>query len=378
MPLKQVSQTAPVIYTLTDRDVPRVGALPPGGGISYFWFSAVDTNRIYTYYHDFFRGLFCLKDPNYPGDFQIMLALATKEDEWPSWDVIREVWDGRTGAYLGRDERSVNLGTFHMFSAPDGSIWSTDFSLNLNRIDPVTWLAEPWPINLLEFGNNIGSSYGGMSALRIAVDPQRDVALIRLSHNAGHQLSVCRLSTGDWIRDINICGTVEYVFIATPPLAYAVDALGVLTAFNYDTGVANGALHTGLVSGSFDWSRTAFTWDPFTRRILYGHNPGDTLPEGHCNTKVTGYYPLALPVGMTPPIPLKYPQKGKTVAVWSRVYGGTSEGIAGQELTYTVGTGSTATIAPARKATESNGTVTVQLTSTDAGANSVTTQTTVP
>ncbi|MNR56887.1 hypothetical protein D3C85_1775550 [compost metagenome] len=81
---------------------------------------------------------------------------------------------------------------------------------------------------------------------------------------------------------------------------------------------------------------------------------------------------------MTPPIPLRYPQKGKTVPVFNRVYGGAAEGIVGQELTYTVGNDLAATVSPGRKASENNGTVIVQLTGELAGSNSIVSETSVP
>jgi len=81
---------------------------------------------------------------------------------------------------------------------------------------------------------------------------------------------------------------------------------------------------------------------------------------------------------MTPPIPLRSPQKGKTVPVFNRVYGGAAEGIVGQELTYTVGNDSAATVSPGRKASENNGVVLVQLAGVLAGANSIVSETSVP
>jgi hypothetical protein len=290
------------------------------------------------------------------------------------------VWNGKTGAFLGMRK---NISTFtidHLFSGPDGSIWATDIygPGHLYTCNPVDWSFTEWPIPLSAFGANIGAyTYVTPGASNIAVDPGRDVLITRLTTDNASQLSVCQLSTGDWLRTINMAGDIQAVFVADPPMAYAVERTGNLTAFNYATGEVVGVLHTGLVSGDFSWSDIAFSWDPFMRRILYCHKDPDTLPDGDCNTLVKGYYPVPLPVGMTPPIPLRYPQKGKTVPVWNRVYGGASEGIVGQELTYTVLDGSAATVSPSRKATENNGTVLVQLVGTLAGANSISVETSV-
>jgi hypothetical protein len=378
MPIKQVFESAKAVYPLTTRDVPRVGVFPPGGGISYWYGSPVDTLRIYTLYIDFFRGLFTVKNPTYPGEFEIHLVVVTHQDEWPSWGVETFVWNGKTGAFLGMRETIRSFGIDRMFSGPDGSIWATDiYSFgHLYTCNPVDWTFTEWVVPLNDFGANIGAS--PVVSPKIAVDPGHDVLITRLTTNNASQLSVCQLSTGDWLRTINMAGDIQAVFVADPPMAYAVEATGNLTAFNYATGEVLGVLHTGLVSGGFTWANLAFSWDPFMRRILYCHRDPDTLPDGDCNTRVKGYYPVPLPVGMTPPIPLRYPQKGKTVPVWNRVYGGAAEGIVGQELTYTLLDDAAATVNPGRKTSENNGTVTVQLAGTLAGANSITCETSVP
>lgn len=378
MPIKQVFQSDVAVYPLTTRDVPRTALILPDG-ISYFYMSPVDTLRIYTMYIDFFRGLFTVKDPNYAGEFEIHLVCAMRQDEWPSWSIQTFVWDGRTGAFKGMRQNITAYTISFMFSAPDGSIWGTSlYSYGLLMFNPVTWTFTEHPTLLSDLGANIGSSGASPGTSAFAVDPGRDVVIARIQGNSASQLSVCQLSTGDWLRTINVAGNIETVFIAEPPMAYAVETTGNLTAFNYETGEVTGVLHTGLVSGGFTWSNTAFSWDPFMRRVLFCFNEPDTLPDGDCNTLVKGYYPIPLPVGMTPPIPLRYPQKGKTVPVFNRVYGAAAEGIVGQELTYTVGDDSAATVSPSRKSTENNGTVLVQLAGVLAGANSLSSETSVP
>lgn len=381
MPIKQVFESDVGVYPLTTRAVPRTGVYPDGlgGGISYFYFSPVETYFTCTMYIDFFRGLFTVKDPNYAGEFEIHLVCAMRQDEWPSWSIQTFVWNGRTGAFKGIRQNITAYTISYMISAPDGSIWGTSlYSYGLLMFNPVTWTFTEHPTLLNELGANIGSTGAPPGISAFAVDPGLDVVITRIQGNTASQLSVCRLSTGDWLRTINMAGTIQFVFIAEPPMAYAVETNGNLTAFNYETGEVTGVLHTGLVSGGFTWADTAFTWDPFMRRVLFCFNSPDTLPDGICTTKVKGYYPVPLPVGMTPPIPLRYPQKDKTVPVFNRVYGAACEGIVGQELTYTVSDGSAATVSPGRKASENNGTVFVQLTGVLAGANSITSETSVP
>jgi len=378
MPIKQVFESDVAVYPLTHRAVPRT-SVAPGDGLSYFWYSPVETLFTCTMYIDFFRGLFTVKDPNYPGEFEVHLLCVMRQDEWPSWCVRTLVWDGRSGAFKGLRQTITSFQISYMSSAPDGSIWATSlYTWALMRVDPVTWLTTDHPVGLNQLGANIGSIGTWPGTSTYAVDPTRDVVIVRLHENTASQLSVCRLSNGDWLRTINVAGHIEFLFIAEPPMAYAVETNGNLTAFNYETGEVTGALHTGLVSGGFTWSNTAFTWDPFMRRVMFCYNSPDTLPDCICTTRVKGYYPVALPVGMTPPIPLRSPQKGKTVPVLNRVYGGAGEGIVGQELTYTVGNDSAATVRPGRKASENNGTVQVQLAGVLAGANSIVSETSVP
>lgn len=378
MPIKQVFESDVAVYPLTTRDVPRTGLILPDG-IAYFYTSPVDTYRIYTMYIDFFRGLFTVKDPLYAGEFEIHLVAAMRQDPWPSWSIQTFVWNGRTGAFKGMRQNITAYTISFMFSAPDGSIWGTSlYSYGMLMFNPVTWTFTEHPTLLTELGANIGSTGAFPGTGAIAVDPGRDVVITRIHGNNASQLSVCQLSTGDWLRTINVAGNIEFIFIAEPPMAYAVETTGNLTAFNYETGEVVGVLHTGLVSGGFTWADTAFSWDPFMRRVLFCYNTPDTLPDGDCTTLVKGYYPIPLPVGMTPPIPLRYPQKGKSVPVFNRVYGGATEGIVGQELTYTVGDDSAATVSPSRKTTENNGTVLVQLSGVLAGANSISSETSVP
>lgn len=379
MPIKQVFESDVAVYPLTTLPVPREGLWPPGGSINYFYSSPVDRYRIYTMYIDFFRGLFTVKDPNYPGEFEIHLLCAMRQEAWPSWSVQTLVWNGRTGVFKEMRQNITSYTIAFMFSAPDGSIWATSlYNYGFLKVNPIDWTMTQHPVLFTDLGANIGSTGGFPGTSTLAVDPGRDVVITRLHEDSSSQLSVCRLSNGDWLRTINVAGNIEFLFIAEPPMAYAVETNGNLTAFNYETGDVTGVLHTGLVSGGFTWSNTAFTWDPFMRRVLFCFNSPDTLPDGDCTTLIKGYYPIALPVGMTPPIPLRYPQAGKTVPVFNRVYGAACEGIVGSEVTYTVGDDSAATVSPSRKTTENNGTVLVQLVGTIAGANSITSEVTVP
>lgn len=378
MPIKQVFESDVAVYPLTTRDVPRTALILPDG-ISYFYNSPVDTYRIYTMYIDFFRGLFTVKDTNYAGEFEIHLLCVMRQDEWPSWSVQTLVWNGRTGAFKGMRQNITSFLIAHMFSAPDGSIWATSlYDYGFLKVNSVDWTMTEHPVLFSDLGANIGSTGGFVGTSALAIDPARDVLITRLHEDAASQLSVCRLSNGDWLRTINVAGHIQSLFIAEPPMAYAVETTGNLTAFNYETGEVTGVLHTGLVSSGATWADTAFSWDPFMRRVLFCYNTPDTLPDGDCTTLVKGFYPVPLPVGMTPPIPLRYPQKGKTVPVFNRVYGAACEGIVGQELTYTVGDDSAATVSPSRKTTENNGTVLVQLAGTLAGANSISSETSVP
>lgn len=378
MPIKQVFESDVAVYPLTHRAVPRT-TLFPGDGLSYFYPSLVERYFTCTMYLDFFRGLFTVKDPAYPGEFEIHLLAMMRQDEWPSWCVRTLVWDGRSGAYKGMRENMTHFLISYMFAAPDGSIWATSlYTAALMKVDPVTWLTTDYPVLLSQLGANIGSGGAWPGTSTFAVDPTRDVIITRISPNTASQVSVCQLSTGDWLRTINVAGTIQFLFIAEPPMAYAVEDTGNLTAFNYETGEVLGVLHTGIVSDDETWSNTNFTWDPFMRRVLCCRRTANILPDCICTTKVKGYYPVPVPVGMTPPIPLRYPQKGKTVPVFNRVYGGAGEGIVGQELTYTVGNDSAATVSPGRKASENNGTVQVQLTGVLAGSNSIVSETSVP
>jgi hypothetical protein len=376
MPIKKVFQSETPVYPPATIPVPRDAEHSGGGfGFHYFYADPVNRLRIYDDYYWAFRGLFTMKSPTYPGEYEIHLVSVMSQDPWPSWAVITSVWDGKTGAFLGRRATITSFQISKVWAAPDGSIWSNSlYTTHLLRYDPVTWLATEHPV--ATYGSNIGAVGYGWNVF--ATDPVKDLLIMVLSSNDNSQLSVCRLSTGDWLRNVNVAGRVEWAFLANAGTAYAVSDNGILTAFNYETGEVQGVLDTGFVSGGFDWGVTAFTWDPFMRRVLYCHNPGDTLPDGDCNVNVKGYYPVALPVGMTPPIPLKHPRKGRTVPVFNRVYGAASEGIVGQELTYTVGNDSAATVSPGRKASENNGTVQVQLAGVLAGANSIVSETSVP
>lgn len=378
MPIKKVFETEKAVYRLDPGPVPRPGGwVPDQGGYHYFWFNPIDNYRIYEEYFWYFRGLFTIKNPNYPGEFEIHLVSVMETDNYPSWSVVTAVWDGKTGKFLGMRPGVATYTTRQMFSDPNGTVWSVShFNYALVKNDLVNGTQTEHYVPWTAFGANIGAFVNLGVTSPLAVDPAKDLLICRLSTDDARQLSVCRFSTGDFLYQLNLVGAVKATFIADPPIAYAVEETGSLTAYDYVTGEVKGVLHTGLAAGIWSYSDTAFTWDPFMRRVLYCHNPGDTLPDGDCNTTVQGFFPVPLPTGVTPPIPLRAPQKGKTVPVFSRAYGGVGEGIAGQDLTYTLeGAG---TVSPGRKATENNGTAVVQLTSTAAGPGSITSQTTVP
>lgn len=379
MPIKKVLTSEKAVYRLRG----TLGA-SSFGGISYFSYDPVDTLRIYDEYANWVRGMATVKHPQYPGEFEIWLYLMMKTDNWPSWSTAIAVFNGKTGAFVGFDGGGGNLEPHRLsgvgyytvrdiFTALDGSIWGNRNNNYLVKLNRETGAFED-VLSLFVVGSNVGAIWSSGNPL--AVDPQQGIIITQITADNGYSVSVCSLATGDFIRRINLSGNMRGLTIADQRIAYAIASDGTLTAFNYITGQVYGALHTGLSGTVFN--HLAFSWDPFLRRLLYCPQVADTLPDGDCNLQVHGYYPIALPVGMTPPIPLQYPQKGKTVQVWNRVYGGASEGIAGQELTYTLGTGEAATVTPSRKATENNGTTTVHLTGVLAGANSITSETSVP
>lgn len=375
MPIKKVYTSDKVVY----RETIEVTGFP-----SARYFNETEQLRLYEEYISSITGLSAVRDPDNVTAIKIHLRCNRRIDPWPSWGTGVCQFDGVTGAFDGWVEGWGGAGgaggggigghitVSEIVTDAQGNIWGWDRNLIFKKLNPLTNIWEDTGKWYNFFGANIGSFRGSSSPY--VIDLVADRYVTRLGADSANSLSICEYSTGDFLYRVYVCGRVDGLFAADNRRAYAVADDGVMTVFDYVTGQVLGAFDSGIS----DAGNEAWSWDPIYRRILHCPKVPDTLPDGHCNIRVYGYYPVPLAVGMTPPIPLKTPRKGVTVPVYCRVYGGAGEGIPGQEVSFSVTTSPDASVAPNRRSTAENGVVKTFLTGVLAGANGITAETEVP
>lgn len=363
MPIKHVSTSQPAVY--------RNAITVPPGTYNYWSTNPVNNARNYDEYVSFLMGVAVLDNPASPTHYEIHVMSLLQYRYWPSWKVGSMVFNALNGTFKGWDTRQSQYTIKYVSTGPDGMIWANNNNFTLARLNRDTMTFSNQHNLLNYYGQNVGSNW--TSSAPICVDYTNDRTITKLNRDKGYQVSICEESTGNALYQVDACGAIIDVFMADDRRAYLVSNTGVITVIDYVTNQKLGALHIETTPYQRRWS-----WDKTLKRIITCTLTPDDMPEGDCTIKLEAYYPIPLPAGLTPPIPLGIVRKDKRTPIYTRVYGATGEGVAGNQVTFSLSnTPGAGTIGPARVATDRNGTLRTYFTGTLAGDNIITGETEV-
>lgn len=248
---------------------------------------------------------------------------------WPSWRIWVYRIDPYTGAVIERYESS-NVGTLQIdriAQARDGSLWERDIYGDLWRRDAAT---------LARSGDTYPSGYwdgATPDAQRssFTIDRAQNLALLKTNAEANDQVGVYALDTGAVVRRIGVAGRVQDIAPEDERRAWVISEDGVMTLVDYLTGEVLSVTRQPIQPDAI-YSLTA--WDRHLRRLLTLERTPDAA-DGAGTTRVRGYWPHPVAVGLTAPLPLTAPRKGRETPILTHAYGDAGEPISGVRVAAT-------------------------------------------
>lgn len=251
----------------------------------------------------------------------IRVAVLTNQVAWPGWGAWVYSFESETGRCLGRAASPFAVTDREVVRAADGTLFVRDYTDTIRTLNPLTLAREgaSWP----------ASWWGGaVSVTAFMMDPGRDLAVLRTSLEANDQVAVRTISTGALVRRCFVAGQVFGIFPEDGSRCYVLAGNGVLTLLDFTTGEVLGVSREPIAPGALTF-RAA--WDPLRRRLMTCDRTPDAQ-DGACTTRVRGYLPVPVPVGITTPVPLSAPRKGATVQILTRLYGDAGEPVGGGRI----------------------------------------------
>ncbi|MCB1865176.1 MAG: hypothetical protein KDG50_07070 [Chromatiales bacterium] len=314
-------------------------------------------------------------------DSPVIICLQAKVQtvEWPGYQMVIYRFNGVTGDAYSYEELPFDIDALispaylymrYMTTVGDGNYWSSN-----GLSQPIRKFDRPLGSVIASIENNFwGKNPDDNPSLQPApylffIDEPNDLVVGYPYYfgspygNVKTGLYVWRFSDGAFIRRIPVIGQGSDVFREDGTRCYAVSTTGILTLVNYASGEVLGVLGFGT---QFEkaYGRVRFAWDRFYRRILVAIWTSDNA-DGSSTVKVEAYYPQSSVVGMSKPIPLAVPRKGRTVPLLVEVRGDAGEFVQAQMIDQ-VSSGQ-ASVKPARKATDGYGCATFSMKCTDTG-----------
>lgn len=244
-----------------------------------------------------------------------------------------------------------------------------DFGLYDIRVEHSEWLAAD------------GTPMGGWGVDRVlAMLPSRNRALA-VFHDSTNNVPTS--SSNDRYRYIGVFdytskrllsyftvpGNLSRCVVVDSTTVYGIHSGGIVSVIDYMRMRVTGVVYSGPSTGIGGLSRWAAAgYDPIYRRLIAAA-PSPDAEDGASTITVKAYAPREIPVGMTDPIPQQIPRKGRTVGIFSRVYGDGGHGIPGIKVSAEIASGANNLINPSHQITDSNGHVFFNYTCNDAGSS---------
>lgn len=200
-------------------------------------------------------------------------------------------------------------------------VWSLDQRSYLRRRDPETMniYGETLSIHLQPKHFKPGTIN---SARCFAVDEARNrIALAPQGSGFGNDsISVHRMSDGQMIFTMPVASIPIDMCFDDEARLYTIGAGGIITVIDYVRGRPLGVVRVPMERlGGHASTQLRCTWDYRLRRLLVlARTPEQE--DGASTTRLQGYFPQPGPVGLTPPVPLVVPRRGRKVPVLVHVY----------------------------------------------------------
>lgn len=307
------------------------------------------------------EAFFCVKENTLASLFTISAYCTMNITTFPGFSFSRFRFDGYTGAYMDRTDIAVGSAFDHqIYQSRDGSLWRKDVTGPVFEVDPLTF-------EEIDGTRQDPAKYGTSSLDLPMVDRSLDLIVMRSGNEEiSNEIGVYDFTSGALIRQITISGEALVIMPEDERRCYVACANHVLNLVDYTTGRVLSTLRTpGAEAGVLN---VRYAWDRLLRRFLvFNHRSDDT--DGACLSTASGYYPLPLGVGMTPPIPIRAPRAGRSTPFISRVYGDAGEGVPGVKVTPAVGT---AALSGAPPFTDRDGEALITLIPDAAGSDTLT------
>lgn len=259
-----------------------------------------------------------------------LFAMMAVSDELTHRGASRWDFNGTTGELLGETRYSVGalfFGAF--FQSKTGQFYHIDrYGDAFNATDPLT---------LQDFGPSYQSSkYGAQYFSIVGLDETRDLIMFTVP-GVGNPLNIYKFSTGQFIRQTYLPSNIVAICLQKQDFAYVLCDNGMLVLMNYFNGTISGAAKMPpSLSNNGSWANNPvqICWDATYARLLVA----EQLPEvaGIPVVKIRGFSMKPYATRLCAPVPLKYPIKGQTVPVYTRIVDDCNFGIGGGLVTATV------------------------------------------
>jgi hypothetical protein len=271
-----------------------------------------------------------------------------------------------TGEYLPPKEEIKQFDFWNFLTTQsiqqmrDGSVWALTSSLNLYKLDPESFAFTGQSYTVAEINGGENTNVRGFT-----LDEPNNRVVIATWDRPNDEVTVRELSTGNVLHRVRVAGIVEHIFPEDGTRVYVMSKSGLLTLVDYASGEPLGVFKVALDPPADNSSnQIKVAWDRFLHRILVISHTAEAT-DGASTTQIKGYFPQPLPAGITDPLPLVMPIKGRSVPILTHVYGEAGEPISGKPVTATF-TGP-ATSNTTVKGTDGFGDALFPTTATDAG-----------
>lgn len=325
MSLKQVYTSAALPYELLgDRD-------------PFFWYPGpLGGDNLYFEQIWWINGIVVAPRQNVHSNRVITVIAVMKNTGRQGAIIKRFDFSFTTGEYLP-PEQEIKLFDFWDFLTTqsiqqmrDGSVWALTSGLNLYKLDPETFEFTGQSYTVAELNGGTNTNVRGFF-----LDEPSDRVVLATWDRPNDEVTVRAISTGAVLHRVRVAGLVEQVFPAEEGHLYAMSKSGLLTLVDYlagqPLGVFKVTLDTPATGGA---NEVKVAWDRFLHRILVITHTAEAA-DGASTTQVKGYFPQPLAAGITDPLPLVVPIKGRSVPILAHVYGEAGEPISGRPVTAT-------------------------------------------
>ena len=264
-------------------------------------------------------------------------------------------FDPKSGAWLGRsalydDYPNNGLPIYYRFNdfrfnqiTPD-AVWGFDSNVSnydrLYKFSSADFSLLEGPIDTEKYLDAPGWGYGAILK-GYYIDETADLLIAYIQNNdVNFDYSYVELrsfTSGAFIGKINACGVTQKIVPAGNGLIYCINEYGGVTLIDYlrKEALACFRLQTPTdIPVMWGTNINGIGWDFMYKRLLTCFIVDDDPVTGACNTRVNGYYPNPIPVGLTQPIPLNMPRVGRETRFVSRAYGDAGEPISGVTATW--------------------------------------------